>query len=144
MRISKSVLIRKPVGDVFAFMSEPQNDTRWCAKVTSVEQVAGDGPGPGARYAVIHKPVPGRPERRMDHECASWDPPHRIEWREDDGTDVIQVTYTLEDLGGSTKVTQEDDADLGAARLLRPIYRVGIGRDVARQLRALKEILEES
>jgi uncharacterized protein YndB with AHSA1/START domain len=140
--IARDVVIDRPVADVFAFVSDPANDRRWCHKVVSVEQMAGDGPEPGGRWAVVHKPVPGRPARKMDHECVSWDPPRRIEWREDDGEDVIRVTYELEDLGGRTRMTQRDDAELGAPRLLRPVFKAGIGRDLARQLRALKKVLE--
>ena len=144
MHIARSVVIGKPIDEVFAFMAEPGNDPRWCAKVKTVEQVGGDQPGPGARYTVVHKPVPGRPARQMDHECVAWDPPRRIDWHEADGTDVIRVTYRLEDFGDSTRVTQEDDAELGAWSPLRPLYRAGISRDLARQLKALKEILEGS
>jgi uncharacterized protein YndB with AHSA1/START domain len=144
VRIERSIVIDRPVDEVFAFVSDPRHDPEWCAKVVSVEQVSGDGPGPAGRYVVVHKPVPGRPERRMDYECTAWEPPHRIEWREDDGADVIHVTYGLEDLGGRTRMTQRDDAELGAPRLLRPLFKAGIGRDVARQLETLKGLLEAS
>jgi hypothetical protein len=114
----------------------------WCEKVLAVEQVEGEAPGPGSRYEVVHRPVPLRPERRMAYECLEWEPPLRIRWREDDGDDLIHVTYELELVGTSTRMTQSDDARLGAPRLLHPLMRAGIGRDVARQLRALKRLLE--
>jgi uncharacterized protein YndB with AHSA1/START domain len=142
MNVERSVAIDRPVDEVFAFVSDPKNDLRWCHKLVSVEQVVGEGPGPGGRYVVVHKPVPGRPEREMAYECVAWDPPRRIEWREDDGTDVIRVTYELGNLGGRTRVTQRDDAELGAPRLLQPLFKAGIGRDIARQLGALKRLLE--
>ena len=71
------------------------------------------------------------------------DPPRRIELCEDDGTDVFEVTYELEDLGGRTRFTQRSVAELGSSRLLRPIYRAGIGRDITKQLKALKKQLED-
>ena len=143
MQIARNIVIDRPVEDVFAFVSDPRNDLKWCPKVVSVEQVVGDEPGPGAGYAIVHKPVPGRPERRMQYECLAWEPPKRIDWREDDGADVIRVTYELEDLGGKTRLAQRDDAELGAPRLLRPLFKAGIGRDIARQLSALKDLLEK-
>jgi uncharacterized protein YndB with AHSA1/START domain len=142
MEIARSIVIDRPVDVVFAFVSDPRNDPRWCHKVVSVDQVAGDGPAPGSGYAVVHKPVPGRPERRMQYECVAWERPRRIDWRENDGADLIRVTYELEDLGGRTRMTQRDDAELGAPRLLRPIFKAGIGRDIERQLAALKKLLE--
>jgi uncharacterized protein YndB with AHSA1/START domain len=142
VEVSRSIVIARPVEEVFAYLADARNDPEWCPKVISVEQVAGDGPGPGARYRVVHKPVPGRAAREMDHVCLSWRPPSAIEWREQDGVDVLVVTYSLEDLDGITRLTQRSDAELGAPRVLHPLMRVGIGHDVARQLKTLKAGLE--
>ena len=60
----------------------------------------------------------------MEMTCVGWEPPSRIEWREDDGTDVFLVTYSLEPLPeGGTRLTQTSDATLGAPRMLHRIYR---------------------
>jgi uncharacterized protein YndB with AHSA1/START domain len=143
MEIARSVEIGRGIEDVFALVSDARQDPRWCPKVRSVEQVAGDGPGPDARYRVVHKPVPGKPEREMDMRCTGWSPPHRIEWLEDDGTDVFRVTYELDDLGDrGTRLTQRSDAQIGAPRLLHPVFRAGIGRDINRQLKELRRLLE--
>jgi hypothetical protein len=79
----------------------------------------------------------------MDMRCTGWSPPHRIEWLEDDGTDVFRVTYELDDLGDrGTRLTQRSDAQIGASRLLHPVFRAGIGRDINRQLKELRRLLE--
>ena len=141
MNIVRQVEIERPIDAVFEFVADARNDPRWCPKVRSVELVSGERGG--ALYAVVHKPVPGKPERQMKMSCVASVPPRRVEWREDDGTHVFDVTYSLEDLGGGrTRLTQESEARLGAAWLMRPIYRIGIGRDVARQLKELKKLLE--
>jgi hypothetical protein len=63
--------------------------------------------------------------------------------REDDGTDVFEVTYSLEALdSGRTRLTQRSVASIGAPRLLHPVFKAGIGRDVARQLKKLRALLE--
>jgi uncharacterized membrane protein len=142
VEIASSVEIERPVAEVFAFVADARNDPRWCPKVVSVDLVGGGRPGPGARYAVVHRPVPLRPAREMAMSCVGWAPPERVEWHEDDGTDVFRVTYELEDLGGRTRVTQRSDAEIGAPRVLRPLFRAGIGRDVQGQLRRLKRLLE--
>jgi hypothetical protein len=144
VRIERSIDIERPVGEVFEFIADPRNDPRWCPKVDSVEQVDGDGPGPGSRYVTIHRPVPLRPARAMDHSCVDWTPPRRIEWTEDDGVDRFEVTYELEPHAGGTRLSQRSDARLGAPKLLHPIWRRGIGRDIAGQLRSLKDLLESS
>lgn len=144
MRIEREIEIGRPLDEVFAFVSDPCNDPRWCRKVRSVEQVGGDGPGPDTRYAVAHKPVPGKPEREMEMICVGFDPPRRLQWREDDGTDVFLVTYQLEAAGADrTRMVQRSDVELGAPRILHGVYRIGIGRDIAGQLRELTKLLEQ-
>jgi uncharacterized protein YndB with AHSA1/START domain len=141
--IVRAVEIARPPAEVFAFVCDARNDPLWCRKVRSVEQVAGDGPGAGARYAVVHKPVPGRAARRMEMTCVAAVAPRRVELRQDDGTDVFTVTYELEELGdGRTRLTQRSDAQIGAPRLLHGLFRWGIGRDIEGQLRGLKRLLE--
>jgi len=141
VKIVRKVEIDRPVEAVFDFVADARNDTRWCPKVKSVSLES--GAGGDARYAVVHKPVPGQAERQMEMTCVGWERPHRLEWREDDGTDVFLVSYELEPLSeGRTRLTQTSDAEVGAPKLLRPIYRAGIGRDIAGQLRRLKKLLE--
>jgi uncharacterized protein YndB with AHSA1/START domain len=142
MQIVRAVVIDRHIEDVFAYVADPLNDPHWCAKVLSVEQIEGEGPGPGARYEVLHRPLPLRPPRRMTYTCVAWEPPVRIQWHEDDGADVLDVTYELEAVWTATRLTQRDEGRLGAPRILQPLVRVGVGRDVAQQLRALKRVLE--
>jgi uncharacterized protein YndB with AHSA1/START domain len=140
VRIEREVEIARPIEEVFAFVADARNDPRWCPKVKSVE---GSEPGAGARYDVVHKPVPLKPERRMEVRCVRFEPPHSIELREDDGTDVFTVVYELSDAGdGRTRMCQRSDAEIGAPRLLHPLFKAGIGRDLERQLRELKKLLE--
>jgi uncharacterized protein YndB with AHSA1/START domain len=142
VEIRRSTTIGRPIREVFDFVADARHDPRWCPKVESVEHVAGECTGPGARYAVVHRPIPLRPARRLDHRCVGWSPPRRIEWLEDDGTDRFEVTYELEGIDGDTHLTQTTSPTLGVTRLLHPVLRLGIGADVARQLRALKRLLE--
>jgi hypothetical protein len=107
-----------------------------------VQQTAGDGPGPGSRWEVVHRPSRLRPPRRMAYECVDWDPPARVAWRGDDGVDEIDVAYELEPVWTSTRITQRDDARLGAPRPFRALYGLGIRRDMNRGLRELEAILE--
>jgi uncharacterized protein YndB with AHSA1/START domain len=134
--IEREVEIARPVEDVFAFVSDPRNDPSWCRKVQSVE-------GEGDRFKVVHKPVPLRPPRQMDLRVVATDPPHRIETTQDDGTDIFHVNYELRPTAAGTLFRQRSEAQIGAVpRILFPLWRHGIARDIARQLRDLKRVLE--
>jgi Polyketide cyclase / dehydrase and lipid transport len=142
MELAATIVIDCHIDDVFDFVCNPANDPRWCPKVLSVEQVSGDGPGPASRWEVVHRPSRFRPPRQMAYACVDWDPPSRIAWRADDGVDEIDVAYELEPVWTSTRITQRDDARLGAPRPFHPLYGRAIRRDMTRRLRALKAILE--
>src|SRR3954447_21238741 len=140
--IERSIEIARRPEEVFAFVSDPRNDPLWCPKVKSVE-LAGDAEvGADARYVVIHRPIPFLPPRRMDYSVVEWSAPERIVWREDDGHDVITVEYLIEASETGTHFVQRDEAELGAPRVLHPLMRIGIGSDIARQLKQLRKRLE--
>jgi uncharacterized protein YndB with AHSA1/START domain len=136
MLIEREIEIERPIEAVFAFVADARNDVRWCHKVRSVS----GGPD---RYEVVHRPVPFMRERRLEMVRVREEPARRIEWREDDGHDVFSVTYSLEPLSpGRTRMRQCSDAELGVPRFLQPLWRHGIGRDLERQLKDLKKLLE--
>jgi uncharacterized protein YndB with AHSA1/START domain len=144
VRIECSIDIARPIADVFAFVSDPRNDELWCPKVKSVTPEGTGPPAPGSAYVVVHRPIPLRPSRRMSHRLVDWDPPHEIQWHEDDGHDEIHVRYLLHALSpDATRFTQRDDLELGAPRLLHALLRHGIRRDIDHQLRRLREQLAD-
>jgi hypothetical protein len=49
----------------------------------------------------------------------------------------------LELVGSSTRLTQRDQARLDAPRMMHPLFRIGLRRDVGRQLGVLKQLLEQ-
>ena len=142
MRIERSTTIARPPERVWDLIADARNDPRWCHKVMSVEQVHGDGPGPGARYRVVHRPKPLRGPVDLTMEAVEFDPPRRLRWREEDDDAVFDVVYELEPGPGGTRLTQIDEIDWKIAKLAQPIGRFMVGRDLARQLAALKRLLE--
>lgn len=142
MQIERSITIAREIDDVFAFVCDSRNDPIWCPKVKSVEHRGGPDSGPGAEFLVVHRPVPLLPVRQMKHTLVAWERPREIVWAEDDGQDRITVTYSLEPAGRRTRIRQHDFAELGAPKVFHPFMRLGIGTDIAGQLRRLRRHLE--
>jgi Polyketide cyclase / dehydrase and lipid transport len=107
------VVIDCHIDDVFEFLADLTNAPRWAPRVVSVDQVAGDGPGPGALYDVV-RCVRGR-RRRTAVVCIEWEPPSRVAWRDHER----EVTYELEPVWTATCVTARG----GAVRDLRGLRR---------------------
>jgi uncharacterized protein YndB with AHSA1/START domain len=143
MRIERSTVIAAPPERVWEFIADARNDPRWCPKVESVEQVEGHGPHPGARYRAVHRPKPLRGPVDLTMEAVEFDPPRRLRWREEDDDGVFDVVYELEPEAGGTRLSQIDHIDWKISRLAFPIARFMVGRDLTRQLAALKRLLED-
>jgi hypothetical protein len=127
---------------VWEFIADARNDPCWCEKVASVEQVTGQGPGPSAKYRVLHRPRPRRPPIELAMEVVEFEPPHRLRWREEDADAVFNVLYELEPEGAATRLSQVDDIDWKIPKPLRPIGRIMVSRDIRRQFGSLKHLLE--
>lgn len=136
MQIVRSVVIDCHVEDVFDYVADPLNDPAWRPAVLLVDQLEGDGPGPGARYQVLHQPRGRRAARPTVLTCVDWSRPGRVAWRWEAGEEVVDVGYALEPVWTSTRLTWRHE--LRAPRLLRPAR----GRAMERQLRALRQRLE--
>ena len=141
MRIEKTVTIARTRQDVWAYISDLRNDPEWCEKVDSVEQTAGEGPGLGAKYRVMHRPRPRKPAVTLEVEVVQFDPPLLMGLREEDDDAVFNVTYRLE-AGAGTRLTQIDDIDWNISKLAYPVARAMVTVDLARQFAALKRQLE--
>ncbi|HEX8074920.1 MAG TPA: SRPBCC family protein [Thermoleophilaceae bacterium] len=142
MHFERSIVIDRSPADVWAFVADPANDPRWCDKVRSVEQVAGDGPGPAARYRVRHAPKPLGAPAELAVEVVEFDPPRGMRTRQEDGDGVFDVRYELTPEGSGTRFTQIDDIEWKIPRLGYPIARMMVNRHLGQQCAALKRVLE--
>lgn len=137
MRVEESVEIRRSPEDVWAFVVDRGNDPRWCKKVKSVE-AAGE-----RRWSVTHKPVPLRPPMTLAVEQLEADPPKLLILREEDRASVFEVTYRFEADGQGTRFTQSSEFEWkNLPKVLHTTFARGVRRDVQRQLRDLKHVLE--
>ncbi len=140
--VERSIHIDRPVEAVFAVVCDPRRDPEWCKRVLSCEQVAGDGPGAGARYRAVHRPQRLRKAMTLDVRVEAFEPPGRMVLREEDSDGVFHVEYELRAEGDGSRITQRDVVDLtGVPRLLHPVARLHIGRHLDEQFVALKRLL---
>jgi uncharacterized protein YndB with AHSA1/START domain len=143
MEIEKSVVIVRPIQEVWDYISDAGNDPHWCEKVEEVHQQAGNGPGANARYRVTHRPIRLKGPKQLAVSVEEYAPPRRLRLREEDDDGVFNVTYELEPVGEATRLTQHDQIEWKIPRFQHPIARRMVSRDIARQFAALKERLEK-
>ena len=141
MRLEGSVEIERPLGEVFDFVADPRNDPSWCERVTWCRQVAGDGPGPGARYEALHRPsgYPWSHIRRID--VVEFEPPRSVRWTQVDRIGIFDIRYELEATERGTRLSQHDDVDWSLP-MMSLIGRRIVYTHIGDQHQALRAVLE--
>ena len=102
IHVEKSVLINRPVAEVFEFVTNGENTTKWQG---GVEAIIPEGPPNvvGSRYTEVRKFM-GQ-EMRSTMELTAFEPNARWAARVIKGPVPYVVTATFEESGGGTKMT---------------------------------------
>lgn len=111
-----SVIIRRPVADVFAFVADGESAGKWRSGVLDASRVSGEGLG-----AVYRQGVKGLGGRRIaaDYEVTSYEPNIRLAFKTIAGPVRPTGEFRFEEDGGGTRVTLSLDAELtGIKKLL--------------------------
>ena len=74
-KFTLNVFINRSQQDIFDFLSNPANLSKWNSNFTSAEWASSDTPGVGSTYKVLAKMSGGKNEGLF--EITQWDPPHR-------------------------------------------------------------------
>lgn len=141
--VERSIYIERDIEDVFAFVSDPRNDIRWCPSIDELEQVEGDAPAVGARYRFQHNPGPHT--LRADSEIIKFTPPRQFKLRARDEYHDMHIEYSLSSVNGGTEMTQVSRIEFlkGFQRYIAPVIGILIGKELEKQFRNLKQIMEQ-
>jgi uncharacterized protein YndB with AHSA1/START domain len=135
-----SVTINRPLHEVFAFVSDKDNDRRWRPSIVGLERVSGDGTV-GTKYRQVMK-GPGGRGIPADFEVTSYEPGKRYAFRVTAGPVQPQGSFDFVEEGGATRVTFKLDVELsGPSKLMGPM----IGKSMRSEVEALdrlKQLLE--
>jgi uncharacterized membrane protein len=135
-----SVTIRRPVGEVFAFVADGENAMRWRPGVLDVSRQSGEGLG-----AIYRQGVKGPGGRRIaaDYEVTAFEPDRRIAFRAVAGPVRPTGEYRFAAEGDGTTVSLALDATLTGWKRLLMGRAVQSTMDIeVRNLETLKSILE--
>jgi uncharacterized membrane protein len=135
-----SVTIRRPVGDVFAFVADGENAMRWRPGVLDVSRQSGEGLG-----AIYRQGVKGPGGRRIaaDYEVTAFEPDRRIAFHAIAGPVRPTGEYRFAAEGDGTTVSLVLVATLTGWKRLLMGRAVQSTMDIeVRNLETLKQLLE--
>jgi len=113
-KITVSILINRSQQDVFNFLSNPANLSKWNSVLESAEWTSSDEPGIGSTYRALAKMPGGKKEALF--EITQWDPPNRYGYKFNirsfpiDGSFESLVSLTPEQNG--TQLTFESQFEM--------------------------------
>lgn len=137
---ANEIVIERPLGEVFAFLADAENDARWRAGVLDIKRESGSGVGSRYRQGVKG---PGGRRVAADIEITEYEPERVIGFRATTGPVRPHGRYTLAAADGGTRVRFELEARLGGLkRLMAPMVQKTMTSEVA-GLAELKRVLED-
>jgi carbon monoxide dehydrogenase subunit G len=135
-----TIEIHRPVQEVFAFLSDGENDRRWRSGVLDIRRKSGQGRG-----AIYEQGLKGPFGRRVpaDYEVTVFEPDRRIGFRAIAGPVRPEGRYELTPVESGTRVKFALHAQpRGLAKLMTPMVARSMRSEVA-QLDRLRAVLED-
>jgi ligand-binding SRPBCC domain-containing protein len=142
MRVVESIEINRPLQEVFDYVSDVGNFPEWTAHTLEVLK---DTPGPpqqGDEFTLVIKSVGRRFE--TPYERTSYEPNRRYTDRAVGGpVPNQQWVYTFQEEPGGTRLTRAVEAEPGGfLKLLEPLQKRTVQRQLRKDLQTLKDQLE--
>jgi hypothetical protein len=135
-----TVMIRRPIEEVFGFLSDFENVPKWNYAIIETRKVSEGAVGVGTIYQQVRS-VPRRSEERF--EVTAYNPPRQLEIRGQLGPFPSRLSYALDAVPEGTTLTNSVELELrGPGRLLGRVAVPRVRDAVAANLLKLKELLE--
>jgi len=142
IKVEKSVVIKKPVGEVFAFVNKNENSTKWQSGVVSVQMEEGPDNVVGSRYIEVRKFMGQEMKTTMEITAFT----QNVKW----GAKVVkgpvpyEVTMTYESVPEGTKITTHVEGEpTGFFKLAEGMVAGTLGKSLEEDQNRLKAILEK-
>jgi len=144
-RIEASVVINRPVEEVFEFVTNPKNDVLWQSGVLESEQTSEGPMGVGTMVRSVSQSL----GRRMESlsEITEYEPNTKIKYKVTSGPMTGEPSCTFEPVEGGTRLTFVGEGEIGGffkrlVGLADSIVVRMMQRGVETDLANLKDILE--
>src|SRR5215207_3141315 len=144
-RFEATVVIERPIEEVFAFLADGENDPKFSPRVQEITKTTDGPPGVGTVYASTVKDA-GMTTKR-EFRLTEFDPPTRIRWAELSKNLVTapEGGYDLTPDGSGTRLTVHNVlAGHGIGKLIAPLALRSARKGADDFARAIKAAVEAS
>ena len=137
----KSIFINRPQQEVFEFVTNPANSTKWESTMESAEWTSDGPPGVGSTIKVVIKMMWLKIDTEL--EITDWDPFNMYSYKGSDGNLQAGSKIRFEANENGTQVTQNSQIEgVGFMKLLEGLFGRQAEKQDSSDYDALKHLLE--
>ena len=135
-------LIDKPVKDVFAFITNPANMSKWNSAVVSMEQITPGAVGLGTKFKNVGEMMGRRIEGEM--QVIAFEPDSKYGFQMNAGPVQVNVTLNFKTVGTGTKLSLNAQGNPGGLfKLAEPVMQGRVKSMMEENLARLKSVMEK-
>ena len=136
-----SITIKRPVEDVFAVLSNVENNPKWSSVALEAEQTSPGPIGVGTTARFVGKFLGRRIE--SESEVTEFEPNRKYSWKSKSGPFPIKASTTFEQIEGGTRVNTTAEAEPGGFfKLAEPLMMSMGKRQFQNDLDNLRDLME--
>jgi uncharacterized protein YndB with AHSA1/START domain len=139
--VDESIVINRPVEEVFAFVADQTNGPRWQDGLLEVRRITNGPVGVGTKHTAARKFL-GR-KMELTNEYIKYEPNRRVTFKGESGSMRFETSYLTESTTNGTKLTCQMQVEQGGLfGLAEPMIAKSFKRDFEANFRTLKALLE--
>jgi len=140
-KLEQSVVINRPIEEVFAFVSDFEKSPQWMSELVEAKQTSEGPVGVGTTYTAVANPLGRRAESTQ--EVVEYELNRKFAYKSTSGPVASKDNYTFESVAGGTKVTRAIEAEMGGFfKLAEPLVVRMMRRQFETNFAILKDLLE--
>jgi carbon monoxide dehydrogenase subunit G len=142
INLDLGTLIDKPVKEVFAFVADPNNMSKWNSAVVSLQQITPGAVGVGTKFKSTGEMMGRRIEGEM--QVTAYEPDTRCGYQVNAGPMQVNLNITFKTVGTGTKISLNAQGNpAGLFKLAEPVMAGRVKSLMEENLARLKSVLEK-
>jgi uncharacterized protein YndB with AHSA1/START domain len=144
-RFQTTIVVNRPIEDVFDFLAEGENDKKFSARVLEIKKTTEGPPGKGTVFASTVKDAGMKSNHEF--ELVEFERPTKLRWNERSSSSVTVPLggYDLKPSQGGTELTFFNELEgHGLGKLFAGLAARGASRSAAGMVAEIKRVMEAS
>lgn len=141
MKIEHSVVINRPVEEVFDYVTKPENTPRWQSGMVASERIAGGPMSVGTQFTEVRRMMGREMDQTM--EVTAYEENRRWSFRSIEAAMPHEAHLTFEPVGDGTRINLTSiGRPAGLMKLVTPLIGRQLKKEFVADFENLKRLLE--